>query len=53
MADYWHARYLLALSKVESSQSSRTRCAYLDLASHYWAMKQFCERPGETQKVAA
>jgi len=45
MAHYWHSRYLQALSKLEAAQSTNARCAYLDLASHYLAMQQFCERP--------
>jgi len=54
MADYWHTRYLQALSKVEASESSKARSAYLDLASHYWAMKRFCERsPGDCARHAA
>jgi hypothetical protein len=45
MAQYWHARYLQTLLKVESARSPQVRCAYLDLAVHYRAMQQLCERP--------
>jgi hypothetical protein len=44
MAQYWRSRYLQALSKLETAQSTNMRSAYLDLASHYLAMQQFCDR---------
>jgi hypothetical protein len=55
MANYWHDRYLQALSKVREAQSAHTRRAYQDLATHYKAMRQFCERSpiGDEYKSAA
>jgi hypothetical protein len=45
MADYWHARYVEALSKVNAARSPQARSAYSDLAAHYRAMREFCDRP--------
>jgi hypothetical protein len=55
MADYWHKRYLEALFQSESAMSSNARAAYEDLASHYYAMKRFCDRrsPVQEQQLAA
>jgi hypothetical protein len=44
MANYWEARYLVALSKANQAQSPQTKLAYIDLATHYQAMRRFCER---------
>jgi hypothetical protein len=44
MTNYWQARYLLAVAKVEQAQSARARSAYADLADHYEAMCRLCER---------
>jgi hypothetical protein len=48
MDDYWHNRYLRALSLREQAQSSGIRSAYGDLADHYKAMREFCERSSAT-----
>lgn len=44
MSNYWHARYLQALAKVNQAQSAEARSAYADLAAHYDAMHRLCER---------
>jgi len=44
MSEYWHNRYLLALAKIDEAQSVQARSAYIDLAAHYRAMRQFCDR---------
>jgi hypothetical protein len=54
MTNYWHARYLQAIAKVEQAQSARTRCAYADLAAHYDAMHRLCAHSpvGELRSAA-
>jgi hypothetical protein len=54
MTNYWRARYLQAIAKVEQAQSTRTRSAYADLALHYDAMHRLCERSpvGELRTAA-
>jgi hypothetical protein len=44
MNNYWHARYLQAVAKVNQAQSAQARSAYADLAAHYDAMHRLCER---------
>ncbi len=44
MADYWHSRYLQTLSNIAEAKCPKVRSAYMDLAAHYSAMRQFCER---------
>jgi hypothetical protein len=44
MANYWQARYMVALSSADRAQSPQTKLAYIELAAHYQAMRSFCER---------
>lgn len=44
MNNYWHARYLHAVAKLNQAQSAETHSVYADLAAHYEAMRRLCER---------
>lgn len=44
MTNYWNARYMETLAKIDQAQSAKTRSAYADLAAHYEAMRRLCER---------
>jgi len=53
MANYWQARYLVALSNAHRAQSPQSKLAYIDLAAHYLAMQRFCERAPITEYQSA
>ena len=36
--DYWLQRYATAIENAVDAPGGRSRCAYLDLARHYWSM---------------
>ena len=36
--EYWLDRYHAALQSAASASGERSRCAYTDLARHYWSM---------------
>ena len=44
MNNYWDARYLQSVAKVNQDQSDQARSAYADLAAHYDAMAPLCGR---------
>lgn len=54
MDDYWNVRYLNALAKVDEAKSTQVRLVYLDLASHYKAMRQLYGRtPAHNERRSA